>query len=133
MKTYICEIKTRNIRDLLNKYNQINNDVRSLTIGLSIDYRYICFIFACKNIHELIQLLDDVEYDLMDINEIPKEEIIMIIEQIKDDNGNVTYEKHSDGYEEFNKYNDKGKLIYSRQQYPNGIIETEQFSDKEDE
>lgn len=52
-----------------------------------------------------------------------------VIQQIKDENGNIVYEEHDTGYKEWNKYNAKGKLIESRQQYPNGLIETERFND----
>lgn len=44
-----------------------------------------------------------------------------------DKNGNVIYERHPDGYEEYNTYNENNKLIRSEQRYSNGRIEVENF------
>ena len=53
----------------------------------------------------------------------------MIIINIKkiDKNGNIIYEKHDDGYEEFNEYDSTNKIIRSESRYANGIIEIEYY------
>ena len=53
----------------------------------------------------------------------------MVIETKKDENGNIIYEKHDDGYYENNTYNDNGKLIRSESHYSNGIVEIEKYAD----
>lgn len=50
----------------------------------------------------------------------------MIIKKY-DTNGNMIYEKHDDGYEEFNEYDSTNKLIRSESRYSNGIVEIDKF------
>lgn len=44
-----------------------------------------------------------------------------------DKNGNIIYERHDDGYEEFNEYDSTNKLIRSESRYANGIVEIDHY------
>ena len=45
----------------------------------------------------------------------------------KDENGNIIFEQHSDGFQEESQYH-KGKLVRQVTKYSNGIIETDHYS-----
>ena len=54
-------------------------------------------------------------------------QISNILEQVKDKNDNIIYERHSDGYYERNTYRDD-KLVRCETHYSNGHTEVEQFN-----
>jgi chaperonin GroEL (HSP60 family) len=104
----------------------VQYDEMTVLLTVSLDKKYIAFIY-CGCLIELLESLDDFVIDIMEIKAILRKEINMITEQLKDENGNVRYEEHDDGYREYDQY-DSDKLIRSEQHYPNGIVEVEHFA-----
>lgn len=51
----------------------------------------------------------------------------MITDQRYDEDNNLVYEEHEDGYIERNTYDDNNHLVRSEQRYANGIIEVENY------
>lgn len=125
---YLCEMVNISLAEFYETLKELRKNEMVVILTVSFDNKYIGFIYYGEWL-DLLSILDETKYKQIDIQNIQKEEELMVSEQITDSNGNVVYESHDDGYVEINKY-DGDKLIRSEQHYSNGLVEVEHFSPK---
>lgn len=125
---YLCETVNISLAEFYETLKELRKNEMVVILTVSFDNKYIGFIYYGEWL-DLLSILDETKYKQIDIQNIQKEEELMVSEQITDSNGNVVYESHDDGYVEINKY-DGDKLIRSEQHYSNGLVEVEHFSPK---
>lgn len=126
---FVCEVHADSHISLIYLINQVRAS-NGVVIAFSYTDNFTKFISYNSSMNSLITILDNLDIHNFSIYSYTLQEITdMITDQIIDENGNLIYEEHDDGYKEYNEYyTDTNKLKKSVSCYSNGLIETEHYN-----